>query len=118
MPPFDAINWTARIRCNQFEVNSSFTVFIFLGKESEISDDAKQWSRSSILVGCDDIFVNSKPEHCANCKNNTDLATEGYVQLDDALWKSVQSLQEDVVTPYLRENLRWRVAKVSNLYHT
>jgi tyrosinase len=109
----DTTNWTARIRCNQFEVKSSFIVFIFIGKESDIPGDAKQWSKSPNLAGCNDIFVNSKPEHCSNCTDNADLATEGYVQLNDALMGSVGSVQKDIVTPYLKEHLHWRVAKVS-----
>lgn len=113
-PPLDTTNWTARIQCNQFEVKSSFTVYIFLGKESEIPNDPKQWHGSPLLVGCNDIFVNSKPEHCSNCTQNADLATEGYVQLDDALHKSIKSVQEDVVKPYLKENLHWRVAKANS----
>lgn len=89
-------------------------MFVFIGKESEIPHDPKRWSKGPTLAGCVDIFVNSKPEHCANCMENADLATEGYVQLNEALQNSVHSVEDDdVVKSYLRENLHWRVAKVS-----
>lgn len=103
--------WTAHILCNDFEVGSSFSVFIFMGKESEISGDSGQWSSSPNLVGCNNVLANSEPEHCANCMENADQQVEGYVQLNGALENSVQSLKEDTVKPYLRENLQWRVAK-------
>jgi len=109
---FETINWTARLRFDQFEVDRSFTIFVFFCKESEIPDDPKEWYTCPNLAGCNDVFVNSKPKHCANCQDNTDLATEDYVQLDDALLESVQTVEKDVVIPFLKENLHWRVAKI------
>jgi hypothetical protein len=113
-PPssYDDMNWTARLRFNQFEVDRSFTIFIFICKESEIPNDPSGWITNSYLAGCDDVFVNRKPQHCGNCQGNADLTIEDYVQLDDALLDSIESVQKDKVVPYLKENLHWRVAKV------
>jgi tyrosinase len=83
-----------------------------MGHESEIPNDSAQWLTSPNFIGLNDVFVNSNPEQCTNCMKNSDLLIEGYVQLTNALKNSVQSVKEDVVTPYLRENLQWRVAKV------
>jgi tyrosinase len=109
----DSTNWTARIRCKEFEVDSSFSIYVFVGKESDIPDDARQWVKSPYLVGCDDVFLNGDPDQCSNCMDNADLVIEDYVQLDDHLWKSLQTVDKNVVEPYLKENLHWRVAKVS-----
>jgi hypothetical protein len=109
---FETLNWTARLRFDQFEVDRSFTIFLFLCRESEIPDNPNEWSSHAKLAGCDDVFVNGRPESCANCRDNSDLATEDYVQLDHALLESVRSVEKDVVVPFLKENLHWRVAKV------
>jgi tyrosinase len=83
-----------------------------MGQESEIPNDSAQWLTSPKLIGLNNVFVNGNPEECTNCMNNSDLVIEGYVQLTSALKNSVQSVKEDVVTPYLRENLQWHAAKV------
>jgi tyrosinase len=56
----------------------------------------------------------SVPEHCANCNTNRDAVVEGFVHLNDGIIEhsGLDSLEPDVVEPYLKHNLHWRIQKV------
>jgi tyrosinase len=101
-------DWTARIHFKKYELGQSFAVLLFLG---EVPADASQWRSSPSFVGAHVAFVNSAADHCANCREQADLVAEGFVHLNTAIAKSsgLSSFEPRVVTPYLRDNLHWRV---------
>jgi hypothetical protein len=104
-------DWTARIHFKKYELGQSFAVLLFLG---EVPADASQWRSSPSFVGAHVAFVNSAADHCANCREQADLVAEGFVHLNTAIAKSsgLSSFEPRVVTPYLRDNLHWRVQAV------
>ena len=108
----------------KYALKASFDVVIFLlptdVDESAISTtDSNSWFESPYYVGSVSAFVNSKPEHCANCQNaiRQSLHIEGFVNLNEAIIdiSGLTSFEDDVVHPYLTKNLVWRVRKVSIL---
>lgn len=117
--PGDAVSttipdWSARVRCKQQEISNSFSVLLFLGNPPE---DPASWCTSPQYIGPCDFFVNSASSHCENCTNNAEIESEGFVDLNDAILRhsGLNSLEESVVAPYLKDNLKWRVKKVSIL---
>ncbi|KAF8901474.1 tyrosinase [Gymnopilus junonius] len=104
-------DWTARIEFKKYEVGQSFSVLLFLGVPPE---DPKQWNVCSNFAGTYVAFVNSMAEQCANCVNNAEVVVEGYVHLNNAIAKHsrLDSLDPEVVEPYLTKALHWRVQKV------
>lgn len=112
--------WTARIRCNHHDLQGSFSVLLFIG---DVPEDPKAWRRAPSYVGADNIFLMEEEakKQCANCQGSDAPAdtqpvsyVEGYVHLNDALKKAeLPSLEADVVAPFLRTNLHWRVKWVS-----
>jgi tyrosinase len=101
-------DWTARIHFKKYELRQSFAVLLFLG---EVPADASQWRTSPNFVGSHVAFVNSSADRCANCTEQADLVAEGFVHLNKAIAKlsGLSSYEPNVVTPYLREHLHWRV---------
>lgn len=101
-------DWTARIHFKKYELGESFAVLLFLG---EVPADASQWRTSPSFVGAHVAFVNSAADQCANCSEQADIVTEGFVHLNTAIAKlsGLSSFEPGVVTPYLRDNLHWRV---------
>jgi hypothetical protein len=58
-------------------------------------------------------FVNSSPGECDNCRSQAELTVEGFVHLSSAVIpKYGPVLKLEVIKPYLKENLKWRVQKV------
>jgi tyrosinase len=104
--------WTARIRCNDQELeDSSFSVFIFVG---EVPDDPVHWRWAPSCAGVCSVLAYSQDP-------NEDMVptVQDFVQLNTALLKkrdiASSSLEPDVIVPYLAHNLQWRVQKVSVL---
>jgi tyrosinase len=104
-------DWTVRIHVKKYELRQSFTVLIFLGS---VPDDPSQWRKASSYVGSHAAFANGSAEQCANCRAQADVVTEGFVHLNRALGRhsGLSSYEPQVVSPYLRENLHWRVQGV------
>ncbi|KAF8171240.1 tyrosinase [Mycena galopus ATCC 62051] len=102
--------WTARIQVKKYEVGGSFLVLLFLGG---VPSDPKQWRTSPNYVGAHHVFANSVPDRCANCRTHQDAETEGFVHLNDGIIEhsGLDSLEPDVVVPYLKRDLHWRVQK-------
>ncbi|KDR79498.1 hypothetical protein GALMADRAFT_208846 [Galerina marginata CBS 339.88] len=112
VPPNQGLyDWTARIEFKKYELGTSFSVLVFLGA---VPEDPEQWAVSPNFVGALHAFVNSKAGHCANCRNQVQLVQEGFVHLNQAIVKhsGLNSLNPDVVEPYLTKELHWRVQKV------
>ncbi|KAI0248614.1 tyrosinase [Lactifluus subvellereus] len=101
-------DWTARIHFRKFELGESFAVLLFLG---EVPDDASQWRTCPTFVGAHVAFVNSAADQCGNCREQADVVSEGFVHLNSAIAdrSGLSSYEPNVVTPYLRDNLHWRI---------
>jgi len=101
------LEWTARIRCNQHELGGSFSVLIFLLK---VPDNPAEWFTSPNFVGSFDAFVGSPDD---SYRSQSDHDIEGFVCLDAAILKhsGQESLERDVVVPFLTDNIHWRAQK-------
>jgi tyrosinase len=108
----EILEWSARVQCTQFELHGSFSVYIFLG---EIPADPDHWLTDIAFAGTFDVFANPKPEECANCREQTNLVIKGFVHLNRSILKrsGKDSLEPDVVVPYLKHDLNWAIRKVS-----
>jgi Tyosinase C-terminal domain len=104
-------DWTVRIHFKKYELGQSFLVLIFLG---DVPDDPSQWLEAPSFVGSHAAFVNSAAEQCANCQGQRDSVSEGFVHLNSVLARrsGLSSYEPRVVSPYLRENLHWRIRGV------
>ncbi|KAI9443337.1 photo-regulated tyrosinase [Lactarius indigo] len=111
-PDWHNTDWTARIHFKKYELGQSFAVLLFLG---EVPEDASQWRTSPSFVGAHVAFVNSAADQCANCREQAEIVAEGFVHLNTAIAKlsGLSSFDPTVVTPYLRDNLHWRVQAVA-----
>ena len=110
-PNHGMYDWTARVEFKKYELNSSFSVLIFIG---QVPENPREWRSSPSYVGGHHAFVNSAASRCSNCTNQQDLVTEGFVHLNRAITQhsGLPSLDPEVVEPYLTHNLHWRVQKV------
>jgi tyrosinase len=105
------LDWFIRVRVKKFQLKQSFTILFFLGP---VPEDVAEWRTSEYLVGSHGEFVNSNPESCANCKENGDAITEGFIGLDDRLEEMGHGKKtEEQIENYITENIHWRVQKVS-----
>jgi tyrosinase len=104
-------DWAARIHTKKYELGDGYVVLIFLG---EVPDDPSQWRTCPSFVGAHVSFVNTDAEKCANCRDQADLVVEGFVHLNAGIAKrsGLSSYEPSVVTPYLRDNMHWRVQAV------
>ncbi|KAI0257589.1 hypothetical protein BJV78DRAFT_1349425 [Lactifluus subvellereus] len=84
-------DWTVRIRFNKHELGEGFMVLIFLG---EVPDDAPQWRTCPCQYG-----------------NPREQVSEGFVHLNSPIADrtGLSSYEPNVVIPYLRDNLNWRI---------
>lgn len=121
-------DWRVHIRSSKFALRGSYSIFgtstsygcpsyvtdvrpVFLGT---VPEDPKEWISSPSLVGVHDIFSRHAPEQCANCSRNLDRVVEGVIFLGPALRRlGMSTMKSDELVPYLKENLHWRVLKVS-----
>jgi len=107
-------DYTVRIQFKKYELGGSFSVLIFLG---DVPGDPLQWRTSDAFVGGHSAFVNSAPSQCGNCRNQVDAYSEGFVHLNSAIarWSGLSSYEPEVVRPYLKEKLHWRIQLVRML---
>jgi len=101
-------DWTVRVHFKKYELSQSFAVLIFLGA---VPDDASQWRTSASFVGSHVAFVNSAADQCANCRDQADVVSEGFVHLNSTIANrsGLSSYEPNVVIPYLRDGLHWRI---------
>ncbi|KAI0251651.1 photo-regulated tyrosinase [Lactifluus subvellereus] len=101
-------DWTVRVHFKKYELGQSFAVLIFLG---EVPDDASRWRTCPSFVGAHVAFVNSAADQCGNCRQQADVVSEGFVHLNSTIARrsGLSSYEPNVVTPYLRDNLHWRI---------
>ena len=111
------LDWSVHINIRKYELEGqSFTVFIFLASNADVPSNPTEWFTTPAFVGEHSVFANSVPGQCANCQRQREagLVTEGVVHLNHALVGKVTSYDPDDVQPFLRDNLNWRVQKVSS----
>lgn len=121
-------NWTVRIRFNQYEIGGSFSVMLFL---LDIPTRPEDYHTSSNYAGAFHAFVNDAAAECTNCQNQAEAGVEGFVHIDNTILDAFKRLEQSpdttqldptqlakkldpsAVVPFLKENLHWRILKVS-----
>jgi tyrosinase len=103
--------YLVNISADKMARNGSYSVRIFLGN---FTSDSYAWGRDPNLVGTHSIFSKQAP---ADAPPNS-IPITGVVTLNRSLRKAylagkISGLTEDIVEPYLKQNLHWRVQKVS-----
>jgi hypothetical protein len=100
------LEWSARVRCNKYELGGSFSVLFFL---VNVPDDPDEWFMSPHFAGSFEAFVAS------DTRSQSDHNIQGFVNLDDGLLKhsGQDTLEPNVVVPFLTNNLHWRIQKVN-----
>ncbi|KAI0631930.1 tyrosinase [Trametes polyzona] len=103
--------WSVRVRVKKYEVGRGFAVLVFLGR---VPDDPRDWYAAPTYVGAHHAFVNSAQQRCVSCRRRAGALIEGFVHLNDALAKhaAFHSMEPEIVKPYLRRKLSWRVRKI------
>jgi len=98
------LEWAARVQCNQYDLGGSFSVLIFL---VSVPDDHEEWFTSPHYIGSFDAFVDST----GGDRSRPNI--QGFVNLDRGILKhsGQNSLESNVVVPFLTNNLHWRVQK-------
>jgi tyrosinase len=104
-------DWSARIHAKKYEIGRGYLVLIFLGA---VPDDCEQWRTCASFVGAHVSFANASADQCGNCREQAELVIEGFVHLNQAIAKcsGLSSYEPEVVAPYLKENLHWRIQSV------
>jgi len=102
-------DWGARIDAKKFELGHGYAVLIFLGEDP---GDEEHWRTCP-------SFMNSATDERANCRKQEELVVEGFVHLNEAITKhsGLSSYEPSVVTPYLKNNLHWRVQSVRSSFY-
>lgn len=102
----NTIEWNARLRMREHELDGSFYVHLFLG---DVPDSQENWMDAPNLVGTHFVYTSSTGEH-----EGAGVQVEGFVCLQKALKKmaGLENLESSAVVPYLKKNLRWRVVTV------
>lgn len=110
----EVLEWSVRVQSKQFELGGSFSVYIFLG---QVPADPKHWLTDPAFAGTFDVFSNTEPDECANCREQKDLVIKGFVHLNRQILKRSgnPSLKPDVVLPFLKRELNWGIKKVGNI---
>ena len=104
------VDWRVRVLTPKHKLGGTYSILIFLGP---VPEEASEWRGAETLVGSVEVFATIRVDRCANCRGHTDLIIEGTVYLNQALARSpLQNYDPQVVAPYLKENLHWRVTKV------
>jgi tyrosinase len=111
--PGATTEWIANIRVKKFALNAPFFVHIFLGT---FNPDPASWSFDPNLVGIHFISVKGLSaitnSPCGDC--DPDQMVSGTIPLTHALLKyvsngDVKSLEPNDVTPFLSQNLKYRI---------
>ncbi|KAG8825286.1 hypothetical protein FRC17_008757 [Serendipita sp. 399] len=108
------IEWVANITTEKYAAKTTFSVHIFLG---DFSIYALEWSHDPNLVGTHVIFANELGvTGCERCRNDAErhLPVTGMIPLTGALGDrlgkdKLRSLTPELVVPYLRRELHWRI---------
>lgn len=106
--------WAARIRCDDSELGGSFAVLIFIG---DVPKQASEWRSAESYVGAHHVHTSRGRATRRSDAANTISETEGFVHLNDAIAErsGLNSFDPEVVEPYLKKEIDWRVQKVRQL---
>jgi len=101
------LEWSARVRCDKYELGDSFSVIFFV---VTVPHNPAEWTSSPYYVGSFHVFGGEGP---SDNRSQPDYNIQGFVHLDDGLIKhsGQRTLEPDVVVPFLTDNLHWRVQK-------
>ena len=113
--PSKILDWTIRVRVKKHELGDSFNILFFL-----TPDIAEVHGRTSTAyIGSYGVFVNSATEACANCRVQAEegLVIQGFIPLNTKIeqFLGLRTFSPVAITPYLTDNLKWKVEKVSFL---
>lgn len=115
----DAIHrreWLVNIKIENFAVDGSFFVHIFLG---DFSPDPSYWTQDMNLVGTHAVFSSAIGQTgCQKCLKDKQInaVVSGAVSLTTKLLDNgLHDLEPETVKPYVKKNLHWRVQRVSSL---
>lgn len=102
--------WITNIRVAQNALNSTFTIFVFLG---DFNPDLKYWLTDPHLVGSHTVFMPFSSE----MQQNASTIVAGTVPLtkdlnENAVANGYNTANNTGVEAYLRNDLHWRVARV------
>lgn len=107
--------WLANIQIENFAVDGSFFIHIFVG---DFSPDPGYWTQDMNLVGTHSVFSSAIDNtKCAKCKddNQHHALVSGGVSLTTKLVElGLADLEPATVKPFLKQNLHWRVQKASS----
>lgn len=106
--------WLVNLHIENFAVDGSFFIHVFLG---DFSPNPTNWTQDVNLVGTHSVFSSAIGKTgCQNClqdKKNNAVVSGGVSLTTKLLEKGLPDLEPPTVAPYLKENLHWRVQKVS-----
>ena len=106
--------YLANIKVNQFALDSSFFVHVFLGN---FSVDPFYWSFDPNLVGSYCVLATTPGKG----DSAREVIVTGVIPLTTAILNAIKlsqlaSLDPQDVDPYLKKNLQWRVTKVRVIF--
>lgn len=114
VPADKYLEWLVNIKAEKHALDGKFTVHVFLGPVEET--DPALYPISPNHVGTFSTFGSDRDTECDKCKEDqaNDQQVTGQIPLTIALAERffahmVGSLQPNDVSPYLQENLHWRV---------
>jgi len=103
--PNSILEWGASVRCKKYDLDISFSVFVFLG---EVPHDPRLWLTDPAFCGTFDVFGGDVPD-----KDQAEIVLKGCVYLNYKILErsGKKSLEPDVVVPYLKDNINWGIEK-------
>ncbi|KZV89647.1 hypothetical protein EXIGLDRAFT_650015 [Exidia glandulosa HHB12029] len=99
------LEWSVHVVSKEHELGQSYTVLFFLGAVPESIED---WRSSDSLLG-----LHVSHTRTGDVPEEHDHQIESFIPLQRALKRKsgLPALTSDLVVPYLRNSLRWRVQK-------
>ncbi|KXN93237.1 Polyphenol oxidase 2 [Leucoagaricus sp. SymC.cos] len=92
----EMLDWVIHVTFRKFELNDSSTILFYLGT------DGGDTHQSENYAGTINTFHELTPETCANCKNNKDMAQQGFIHLDQYIARDKGSFEPNAVMEYLK----------------
>ncbi|KAF2396866.1 Di-copper centre-containing protein [Trichodelitschia bisporula] len=109
--------WVANLRVQKHALNTTFRVFVFLG---DFDPNPETWPFEKNMVGRFAVLGRGEDTSCAKCRNDQqeELVVTGTVSLTTSLLGEMvggdlESLEPEVVVPYLQRQLHWRVQTIT-----
>jgi len=113
--PIHEHRWSVHVSCNKHELFGSYSVVLLLG---HVPEDPRKWEVCPSYVGVHSIYT-SRPNSDQQFEHqrNNPIIVKGAIPLNHVLVRhpELESLEPDVVVPYLTKNLHWRIATVKTL---